>query len=305
MPLDTRVSLHKLEVFCVVAELGSVTRAAEQLFVAQPVVSAHLKSLEQRVGATLLQRRGNRMLLTEPGAAVHDWARAVLTRSRAMEREVDGLANGSRGVAVVATSMTVGSYMLPGVVAAFSSERPGTRITLLASDPEHAAAAAESGEADFAVLIGDEEDHLAHGSLVTEHLADEPLVLVAAPDGPPAPDELSITELSSLPFVASPGGLSRQRIVARRLASVGLGQLDVAIELGHPEAMKRAVRSGLGLSFLFRSSVREELERGDLREIAVRDAQLTAPVLLLHRRDRRMSLMQQQLLADVRGALQG
>src|SRR4051812_6364004 len=101
MPLDTRISLHKLEVFITVVELGSVSRAAERLYVAQPVVSAHIKSLEERVGAKLLQRRDNRMVLTEAGEVAYSWARDLLTRSREMQREVEGLIDGSRGTVTV------------------------------------------------------------------------------------------------------------------------------------------------------------------------------------------------------------
>jgi LysR family transcriptional regulator, low CO2-responsive transcriptional regulator len=264
MPLDTRVSLQKLEVFCLVADVGSVSRAAEQLYVAQPVVSAHVKSLEERVGAKLLQRRGNRMVLTEAGEVAYTWANDVLTRSREMEREVEGLADGSRGIAAIASSMTAGSYLLPELLAQFRQARPGAHITLSASDPEHASAAVEAGECDFAVVIA-EEDQVVHRSLVLERLCEEPLVLVAPADGRPASDTVTLKELGSMPLVSSPLGLSRQRMVARQLAELGVTSMPVAIELGHAEAMKRAVRSGLGVAVLFLSSVEEELRRGELR----------------------------------------
>jgi DNA-binding transcriptional LysR family regulator len=302
MALDTRVSLHKLEVFCTVVELGSVSRAAEQLYVAQPVVSAHVKSLEDRVGAKLLRRQGNRMVLTEAGVTVHDWAGDVLTRSRAMAREVEGLADGSRGIAAIASSMTAGSYLLPGILAAFRKERPGAHIALSASDPEHASASVEAADADFAVIIAD-HDQISHPSLSLEQLAEEPLVLVASVNGRPASSEVRVMELASLAFVSSPRRLSRQRMVARQLAEMGVASMDVVIELGHAEAMKRAVRAGLGVAFLFRSSVREELEREELREVRVLDAHLTAPVLLVHRRDKRFTAMQQDLIEAIRSGL--
>jgi DNA-binding transcriptional LysR family regulator len=302
MALDTRISLHKLEVFCTVVEVGSVSRAAERLYVAQPVVSAHMRSLEERVGAKLLQRRDNRMILTEAGTAAYAWAQDVLTRSREMQREVEGLTDGSRGVAVIASSMTAGSYLLPDVLARFRAGRPGVQITMTTSDPEHASEAVDAGECDFAVLIAD-EDQIDRRNLVLERLAEEPLVLVGGVGHGPASDELSVKELASLPFVSSPGRLSRQRIVTRQLNEMGLPSTQVAIELGHAEAMKRAVRVGLGVAFLFRSSVQEELERGDLREIAVTDAHLTAPVILVRRNDKRFTSMQQQLVDAVRAGL--
>ena len=70
MALDSRVTLHKLEVFSLVVELGGVSRAAEQLFVSQPVVTAHIRSLEQRVGARLFYREGRNLRLTESRCAI-------------------------------------------------------------------------------------------------------------------------------------------------------------------------------------------------------------------------------------------
>jgi DNA-binding transcriptional LysR family regulator len=297
--LDTRISLHKLEVFCTVADLGNVSRAAEQLYVAQPVVSAHIKSLEQRVGAKLFERRENRMALTEAGEAAHAWATDVLTRSREMDREIQGLAGGSHGAAAIASSMSVGSYILPEIVSAFRRERPGARITVDTSDPEHAAASAEAGECDFAVLVA-EDDQVASRNLRLERLAEEQFILIAGVDSFPAADALTVKDLTTLPYVSSPVGLSRQRMVNRKLGEIGLSSMNVVIELGHPESMKRAVRAGLGVAFMFQSSVAEEIKRGELREIKVLEANLRAPVLLVHRIDKRFTRMQMDLVNDVR-----
>ena len=78
---------------------------------------------------------------------MHEWAKDVLTRGREVARQVQGLADGATGTAVVIASMSVGSYMLPEVVSAFARERPRASITLLVSDSEDAKAALEHGGA--------------------------------------------------------------------------------------------------------------------------------------------------------------
>ena len=128
MPVDSRVTLHKLEVFELVVEHGSVSRAAEQLYVSQPVVSEHLRSLERRVGAPLFYREARALRLTESGEAVHGWATDLLTRTRSLSRQIDGLSDGMRGSAVIAASMSVGSYLLPRVLAGFRRDRPATEL---------------------------------------------------------------------------------------------------------------------------------------------------------------------------------
>src|SRR3954463_4322297 len=78
--LNMRVSLRRLEVFCLVVEEGGVTRAAEHLFVAQPAVSSQIRALEEWVGTKLFTRTGGRLVLTEAGHRVYQWAKETLAR---------------------------------------------------------------------------------------------------------------------------------------------------------------------------------------------------------------------------------
>ena len=88
--LDSYFTLQKLEVFCLVVELQSVTRAAEQLCVSQPVISAHLRTMEAKLGVKLVKRSGRHIALTGWGERVYTWASDVMTRTREMEREFGG-----------------------------------------------------------------------------------------------------------------------------------------------------------------------------------------------------------------------
>ena len=152
MAVDPRITLQKLEVFCLVVELGGVSRAAEHLFVTQPVVTAHVRSLEQRLGTRLFRREGRQMHLTEAGRAAHEWAVELLTHTREFSRRLDGLADGTRGTVVVAASMSVGSYLMPPVVSRFHEERPLVELELNVSDSRQALQEAELGRCDFAVV---------------------------------------------------------------------------------------------------------------------------------------------------------
>ena len=200
---DNRISLQKLEVFCLVVELGGIGRAADHLGVSQPVVTAHMRTLQERVGTKLIYRDGQRLHLTETGEAVHEWAKDVLTRGREVSRQVQGLADGATGTAVVIASMSVGSYMLPEAVSAFARERPRASIILLVSDSEDAKAALEHGGADFAVLTGDSE--MSSATLVAEPVCDHELILVASPDDTEVGDVVAIEDLRGCATSARPG----------------------------------------------------------------------------------------------------
>lgn len=295
--MDTRISLHKLEVFSLVVELGGVSRAAEHLYVSQPVVSAHIRSLEERVGARLFYREGRHLMLTEAGRAVHGWANDVLTHTRELSRHLDGLSDGTQGSVVVGASMSVGSYLLPPVVTRFRRQRPLVELQLNITDSDHAVEEAEAGESDFAVVFLEGEP--ANPGLEGHPLGREQFVIVGGVGHPPETDSITVEQLSGLPFIDSPHGWIRRRIMDQQLESVGIRERNVVIELGHPEAMKRAAEAGLGVALLFRSAVRAELETGRLREITLSDATLSVPIQLVHRRDKLFSAIQRELMTEI------
>ena len=280
-----------------VVELGGVSRAADHLIVAQPVVTAHVQSLQRRLGVKLLYRDGHRMRLTDEGERVYSWASETLSRTRELARDLDGLSEGQRGAAAVAASMTIGSYLLPPILIQFRQRRPAAAITLLVSDPEHAMTAVELGECDFAVVVADALPN--NPGLRIEPIGHEEIVLVAAPDYDPGVVSLEVAALEDAALISSPAGLVRRGVVDARLAACGVRPRNIVIELGHPEAMKRATQDGLGMCLMFRASVTQELLEGKLREIPLRDTELSVPLIAVLRSDKRPSPIQRDLLDAV------
>jgi DNA-binding transcriptional LysR family regulator len=301
MDVDPRITLQKLEVFCLVVELGGVSRAAEHLFVTQPVVTAHVRSLEQRLGTRLFRREGRQMHLTEAGQAAHEWAVELLTHTREFSRRLDGLADGTRGTVVVAASMSVGSYLMAPVVSRFHEERPLVELELNVGDSRQALQEAELGRCDFAVVTT--EDPPPGPALDAELLGREEITLVTGAGSEPTDDVVDVERLSELPFVDSPKHSIRRQLYDRQLAAVGVRHRNVVIELGHPEPMKRAAERGLGVALLFRGAVRQELESGRLREVRIRDVTLSVPLYLVFRRGKAFSAAQQHLADLVREEL--
>lgn len=295
VPVDSRITLHKLDVFVRVVELGSMSQAADQLYVAQPVVSAHIRSLEERVGAKLFYREGRSVRLTEAGRTVHAWAKDVLLRTDELSRHLDGLMDGSGGSVVIGASMTIGSYSLPPVLARFRKDHPRVDIRMNILVPEHVIAATESGENDFSVVLVRVDPSTT--GLVAEVIGSEELALVSAPEYGPRGPRVSVKELAEWAFVEAQRGSWRRRVVDAALDRAGARDRTVAIELGHPEAMKRAVMQSLGIAMLYRSSVQAELDAGVLRELEIEaDPDLfRSPVYLVARKDKAFSGVQLQL----------
>lgn len=299
--MDTRISLRKLEILCLVVELGGVGRAAHRLQVSQPVVTAHMRLLQDRLGVELMHRDGQQMKLTEAGEEVYRWAREILGRSRELARSIEEIAGGTSGTVVVAASMSVGSYLLPGVLGCFVERRPAARVTLHVSDSEDAQRAAESGESDFAVITGGAA--LPGGALRERRIGSHDLVLVAAQSDGRVGASVTPAELAVLPFVCSPQRRPRRRMIDEVLSQIGVSERRVVLELGHPEALKRVTRMGTGVALLMRAAVQDELRAGALREIEVDGHHLEVPLLMVHRSDKRFTPLQQQLLETLAAAL--
>lgn len=292
--LISQISIHKLEVFCLVTELASFSRTAERLGIAQPVVSAHIKALSEKFGTALTTRNGRRVVLTEEGERVYRWAREMVSRTRELEREMTEFQRGVVGKATVGASMTLGSYVLPGLIADFHDTFPKGEISVKVTTPMLVTDAIHSGDCDFAFTILDPRHEVA--GLDVEKIMEEQLVLVSSAGRVTGPGPLSPDQLADLPFVTAQFGTPRREIEEHCLMQRGLGRRHIQMEFGHAEAIKQAVRAGAGVAFLFRSSIRDELAAGLLHTLDTPGAPLYVPVYQVRRRGKQLSHFQISLM---------
>ncbi|WP_233720970.1 LysR family transcriptional regulator [Jiella avicenniae] len=288
--LVAQISIHKLEVFCLVVELGSFSRAAERLGIAQPVVSAHVKALSDKFGASLTGRMGRKIVLTEEGQRVYGWAREMVSRTREMEREMAEFQRGFVGKATVGASMTIGSYVLPGLISQFHTTYPKGEISVRIATPGSVTDAVHIGDCDFAFTILDPR-HVTTG-LEIKKIMDERLILVTSDRSNIAGESFDKAKLSGMPFITAQSGTPRREIEEHCLAAHGVQRRHIAMEFGHAESIKQAVRAGAGAAFLFQSSVRDELASGSLRVLATPGMTLLVPVYLVRRRGKQLSHFQ-------------
>lgn len=296
---EAQLTFQKLEVFCTVAELHSMTRAAAQLCISQPVVTAHIRSLEQRLGVTLFKRDGRGIVLTEGGSRVLKWAQGVVTRTRELERELAGsLAEGPEQ-ALVAASMSAGSYLLPGVVCDFRELHPDGLVQILISTPQEALQAVRAGGADFAVVMMLPEQNI--DGLIVQPLWDETLLLMSAPDSRWIGATARRDELQFVPFISTYSKVMRQ-LEEGQVRSNGIAPRRIVMELGHPAAQMEAVRRDVGVCFFLQSSVQREVDRGELRRVHTPDVDMSIPLYLVRRKDKELSPFQRELYRHMEAA---
>ena len=259
--------LKPLRAFCQTARLGSVSRAAEALYVSQPAITLQLQALEREMGIRLFERSGRRLVPTREGEALYDLARPLVEGidglDAAFREQLRGQDAGDLDVAAGSSTIL---YLLPAIVEAFRERQPGVRMRL------HNV----TGASGLDLLRSDAVD-LAVGSMldVPTDLSYAPMysfdpMLIMAKDHPlAAREKLRLEDLSPYGLILPPKRLTTWRLVdlvfqQRRVP------YTVALEVGGWEVIKQYVAMGLGISIVtgicLNEADRERLEIRNLRE---------------------------------------
>ncbi|KHS36643.1 LysR family transcriptional regulator [Xanthomonas phaseoli pv. phaseoli] len=239
--------LKPLRAFCQTVRLGSVSRAAEALYVSQPAVTLQLQALERDLGVPLFERSGRRMAPSREGQLLYDMAQPLVESLDGLEagfrEKVRGLDAGELNIA--ANSSTI-LYLLPRIVANFRAHHPDVRLTL------HNAISADGTD-----LLREDAVDLAVGSMldVPADLNYAPVyrfeqLLITPPDHPLAGKaEVALQDLSPYPLILPP-----RRQVTYRLVDLVFQQArvpyTVALEVGGWEVIKQYVAMGMGISIV-------------------------------------------------------
>ena len=259
--------LKKLRAFCLIARLGSVSRAAEALFLSQPAVSLQLGALEKELGERLFERNGRRLNLTGAGQVLYELARPLVEGMDGLEGEfrarLRGLAGGQLDIAAGASTI---QYLLPPLVQAFRDARPDVQLAL------HNV----TGKDGLALVRSDAVD-LAVGSMldVPNDIDYAPVyqfdpMLIVPPGHPLATKEpLTLADIGSHGLILPPKRLTTWRLVDLVFQRHKL-PYTVALEVGGWDVIKQYVAMGLGISivtgFCLTEADRERLVARNVRE---------------------------------------
>ena len=244
---------------------GSISAAAEACRMGQPSATKHLKTLEAAVGEKLVRRNGRASALTEAGEVVATHAQRVLDTLDGMQEELRALRDAERGTLTLAASTTPGSYVLPSILECFAERHPRVDVDVVIGSSRWVAERVARREVSLG-LAGEVE--WPDGVLAEPFLDDEVIGIVAPGrlqlhEGRGSPEQLASETL----LVREPG--SSTRAVAERFLARVAYRPAKRWELDSNEAIKRSVRAGLGIGFVSRLVVAEELDRGELEAFQV------------------------------------
>jgi molybdate transport repressor ModE-like protein len=247
---------------------GSISAAADACRMGQPSATKHLKTLEAAVGDKLVQRDGRASRLTEAGEVVAAHAQRVLDTLEAMQAELRALRDAELGTLTLGASTTPGSYVLPSILECFAERHPRVDVDVVIGCSRWVAERVARREVSLG-LAG--ELDWPDGVLAEPFLDDEVIGIVAAGRLPLRDGCASLDAISSQTLLVREHGSSTRAVAERHLARVGYRPAK-RWELDSNEGIKRSVRAGLGIGFVSRLVVQEELDRGELDAFTVADA---------------------------------
>ena len=262
------MEIKQLETFCKVAELGSFSRAADAVHLAQPTVSAQVASLERGLGTRLFDRLGRQVNLTPAGKVLYQYARRIL---RLRQEAINALMEFNQSLAgeiSIGASTIPGEYVLPRLLGTFSQDFPSLRVNLKIGDSEKILVLLSEEEIEFAIV-----GMRGKGKGVEFiPLFRDRVIIVAPREHPLAGREVGWKRLLDEPFILRERGSGTGKAFEEWLEGKGLKATDLKVVavMGSTSSVKEGVKAGLGLGIVSDLAVADELGRG-LEEVKVKD----------------------------------
>ena len=273
--MDTR----QLAAFCAVVERRSFSQAAERLGVTQPAVSLQVRALEKRLGTQLLDRSGRRVEPTESGWRLYRGAQRLLALEEQIVSDVVSSAEGDlTGDLVLGASTGPAAIVVPVLLCEFQRANPGVRVFLTVSDTHTVVEQVAERELELGIVGASRR----HRGVRFEPFFSDDVILACPPGHRFAGRTVTLEELCEESLILMQEGAGVRQIVedALRRRGVRLRDLDVRLELGLQESVRRAVEAGYGVTFISRTAVESDLEAGTLAEAQVQGLEATREISL-------------------------
>lgn len=307
----SRMTLEQLRIFLAVVEHLHFTRAAEELYITQPAVSAAIQSLEKEYSLKLFHRVGRRIEITDAGKLLKAEAQKILDQVELTKRGLQELNSLQRGELRIGSSLTIGNYWLPERISKFKQQYPGITVNCILANAEEICEGTASGLFDLGLVTGEVKPTLRH-CLEQSTVDSDRLQIVVGKTHPwHERGEILLSELLQSAWVMREPGSGTQQMFEQALQDWGIeiAALDVVLVLSTSEMIKAVVERGVGAAAISEMMIQKELQLATLKAIRVVNGQngvaapleMTQSVLLLKHQQRfqtRLAVAFEQMLTD-------
>lgn len=264
------MNLQQLITFSTVVAEGSMTAAAEKLYLTQPAVSQQIRNLEDELGVALLVRGVRQAKPTVQGQMLFDYAKRIIALTQAAQVAVQTLGEGIKGSLRVGALNSLGLYLLSPLVGTFLKHNPKVSLQLFYQEGPEVLRALQMGEIDVAILPDVKSEYGKDPSGLEERpLLKDEVWLVASSRALNAPPQATLKDLEDRPLALLkseyPGFDKRfQQIIESQNL-----RIKPTFETNNVGTMKRVIESGLGWGFVPAHSVRKQVRAGRLAQIEI------------------------------------
>jgi LysR family transcriptional regulator, low CO2-responsive transcriptional regulator len=279
------LNLHQLATFQVVAKHCSFVRAAEELHMSQPAVSAHIRHLERALEVRLFEQIGRKIYLTEAGKELYLYSRQILSVMEDAMEAMAALRSPHHGPLNVGADTTVGTYIIPNLLGKFHQIYPAVEISLEVLNHAPLVDELTNKRIDIAVMARVP----ARVPVFSEPFAKNELVLVAAPTHRLAGiARIPFAKLAHEHFLLREPGSGTRATLEAAFQEAGC-PLQVSMQVGNNSAIKRGVAAGLGIALLSRAALDMELKTNRLVILDVEGFPIVRQWHIVHLKDKNLS----------------
>lgn len=279
------MDIHHLKIFVSVYKNKSFTRASEDLCISQPTISEHIKNLENSLNCRLFDRLGRSIMPTGEAEVLYPKALQLLNDLELIQEEITAAGKEVKGKLVIGASTIPGAYILPRSAYSFKQKYPDVAFEVLIDDSARITNMVLQHELLWGI-VGARTDS---DKLVFDTLIEDEIILVATRKVLPQ-KSITLEKLKTVPFLNREIGSGTRQSFENFLEKQGfsLDAFNIVAVLGSTSAVKQAAKESLGASVISRIAVQEELDRGILHEIQIKNLKMKRNFFLVHQKKRTM-----------------
>ena len=276
-------TLQQLRILKAVATEKNFTKAAEVLYLSQPSLSKQIKTLERNLDILLINRENNKISLTENGKVFLQYSERILALCEESCRALIDLKNGDRGNLTVGASQTIGTYLMPRVLALFAQNYPQIDLKVQVNSTRLIANNVLNREIDIAVVGGEIPNELKK-NLTIKHFVEDELSLIISKSHPFAKKKkINKENLYYLNFITLNSNSTIRKFIDNILIQNGIEtkQLKIIMQFNSIEGIKTAVSLGLGAAFVSSSAIEKEVELKTIEILKIENIRITRTLSII------------------------
>ncbi len=277
------MNLQQLITFSTVVSEGSMTAAAEKLFLTQPAVSQQIRNLEEELGVGLLDRGARHARPTVQGQLLYDYARRIIQLTQQAQAAIQTMAEGVQGRLRIGTLNSLGLQLVAPSVATLLKHHNKVSIELSYEDVGEILKAIGEGRLDVAILPEIASDKAANLGLQGRPLHKDEMWLVASGKDPSLPEEIRFDQLDQRPYVRLSEKFEGFDEGFKALQLKSGVNLNIVFESNNVGTLKRVIENGLGWGFLPAHAIRKQVRMGRLTQVGVTDLKHTTNIVFYAR----------------------